>query len=134
MCHSSAPRNGTAGFTLIEALVALSIVAIALSSIGALIATTVRGTRAIEAKLARLGAARAVMTALPGRDQLASGNLWGDFAGHTWRIDVSPFATTNISLQSRALWVPQTIVVTVQSPAAAAMQISTVRLRRRDGQ
>ena len=43
--------NGAAGFTLIEALVALAIVATVLGSIGAVIATTVKGTRGIDQRL-----------------------------------------------------------------------------------
>ena len=41
-------RRAVAGFTLIEVLVALSVVAVALAAIGSLIATTVRGTRSID--------------------------------------------------------------------------------------
>lgn len=134
MCDSHGAEQGNAGFTLIEALVALSIVAIALSSIGALIASTVRGTRALEAKLIRLSTAKTVMAVLPARNSLASGRLWGDIGGNNWQIDVSPFVTSNMPLYRGALWVPQTIVVTVQNANAAEMQISTVRLRRRDGQ
>jgi len=47
-----------AGFTLIEALVALAIVAVALTSIGSLVATSARGAASIEARLTRLEAAR----------------------------------------------------------------------------
>jgi general secretion pathway protein I len=132
--RSTAHEDATAGFTLIEALVALSIVAIAMASLGSLIASTARGVRSIDGHLTRLETARAVMTALPDRDQLAPGALSGSIAGHPWRIEVSPFGTPISDQKSPAQWVPQIVVMTVQSSNGAAMQISTVRLQQRDGQ
>jgi general secretion pathway protein I len=133
LCRSSPLKRPADGFTLIEVLVALSILAIALASIGGLIASSVRGTRSIETHLTRLETARAIITALPDRDQLVPGNFSGEIAGHPWRIDVLPFAASNFIPQPRARWEPQTVVVTVTSPTGAAMKISTVRLQRREG-
>ena len=65
--------NGTKGFTLIEALVALAIIAAVLSSIGAVIGVTVKGTRAIDQRLALTGAAETVFAALPDRKALKPG-------------------------------------------------------------
>ncbi len=132
MCRSTTANCTTAGFTLIEALVALAIVAASLSSIAALIATTVRGTRSIEGHLTELETARAITTALPDRDQLVPGNLSGETAGHRWRIDVSPFNAANLSVQ-QPTWEPRTVVVTVTSPAGGVLQINTIRLQRRAG-
>jgi general secretion pathway protein I len=117
---------------LIEVLVALSIIAIVFASIGGLVATSVRGTRSIEAHLIRLETARAIMTALPDRDQLVPGTFTGESAGLPWRLDVLPFATNTQLSQPSARWIPQAIVVTVQSPSGATMNISTVRLWRGD--
>lgn len=133
MCPSNASEGGTLGFTLIEALIALSIVAVVLSSIGSLIATTVAGTRAAEAKVSRLGAAQSVMAALPDRNKLATGTQRGMMDGHEWRVDVSPFTTRNPRLQATAQWFPQTLVMTIRSPGAGALEVSTVRLQRREG-
>ena len=87
MSRSTTPERTTAGFTLIEVLVALSIVAISLSPIVGLIAATVRGTRSIERHLAQLEIARTVTTALPNRDQLVVGSLSGEIAAQRWRVD-----------------------------------------------
>jgi general secretion pathway protein I len=125
-------EHGSAGFTLIESLVALSIVAIALSSIGALVASMVKGARAVEGKLDRLAAVRTVLGALPDRDQLALGTRSGDLAGHRWRLDVSQFTSNGVSLQQRTAWIPELVTITVDSASAGAMQISTVRLRRQE--
>ena len=133
MWRSIEPRRTTAGFTLIEVLVALSIVATTLASIGALIASTARGTRSIETHLNRLEIARAIMTAIPDRDQLTPGNFSGEMAGHPWRVDVLPFVSNNMESQNDTLWAPQTVIMTVRSPTGAAMQVSTVRIQRRGG-
>ena len=45
-------QRGNAGFTLIEVLVALAVVAASLAAIGTLIATSVRGARAVEQHVA----------------------------------------------------------------------------------
>ena len=132
MCHSTAPRDATAGFTLLEVLVALSVVAVGLASIGALVASSVRGVHSIESRLPRLETARAIMAALPDRDQLPSGILMGEIANHPWRIDVSPFAASDIGLPQSVDWVPKSIVVTVSSPTGAEMKISTINLVRGD--
>src|SRR5215813_12469722 len=88
-------RNGSRrharGFTLIEVLVALSVVAISLAAIGSLIAVTTRGARAVGLHLTLVETARAIITGLPDRDQLEFGNLAGESAGHRWRVDVLPF-------------------------------------------
>jgi general secretion pathway protein I len=126
----STALKDAAGFSLIEALVALAIVAIAMASIGSLIASTARGVRSVETHLTRLETARAVMAALPGRDHLAVGVISGMIAGHAWRVTVSPFVTEDVGRKPPPQWVPQTVVVTVESPRGAAMRISTIRLKR----
>ena len=132
MCNATHPRVATAGFTLLEALVALSIVAIGLASVGGLVANSIRGVGSIERHLTRLETARAVLAALPDRDQLAPGTLSGELAGQPWHVDVSAFAT-DIALQPNARWIPQAVVVTIASPSGGTLKISTVSLRRSKG-
>jgi general secretion pathway protein I len=129
----SKQRQDSAGFTIIEALVALAVVAASLAAIGSLIATSIRGTRSVEQHVALVETARAVEAGLPSRDELAPGNLSGELAGHRWRVDVSPFAAGGIDSGLPASWVPQTVVITVRSPSGAVLQLNTVRLRRRSG-
>ncbi|MEA2991488.1 MAG: ral secretion pathway protein [Alphaproteobacteria bacterium] len=131
MSHSTSSDRDNAGFTLIEVLVALSVVAVSLVAIGSLIATTVRGTRSIDQHLALIETARAIETALPERDQLVIGNLSGESSGHRWRVDVLPFISNFVDPRNAPSWVPQTVVVTVQSPSGSIFQIDTVRLRKR---
>jgi general secretion pathway protein I len=121
--------RGTEGFTLIEVLVALSVVAVTLSAIGSLIAVTIRGARSVSGHLALVETARAIMTGLPERGELGPGNFSGEAAGHRWRVDVLPFYADFVDPQ-KTDWVPQTVVVRVQSPSGPILQINTVRLRR----
>jgi general secretion pathway protein I len=121
--------DGTAGFTLIEALVALAIVAAVLSSIGAVIATTVKGTRSIDQRLALTGTAETLMAALPARNLLKPGRQSGELAGHRWRIDVAPM---NMAEASDAPQKPRFVALAVnmqlQAPGGPAIQVTTVRL------
>jgi general secretion pathway protein I len=121
--------DDAAGFTLIEALVALAIVAAVLSSIGAVIATTVKGTRAIGQRLALAGTAETLLAALPARTLLTPGRQSGETAGHRWRIDVSPM---NVAVASDAhqtgRFTPLAVNIRLQATGGSGMQITTVRL------
>jgi general secretion pathway protein I len=134
LSRSNAVECGAAGFTLIEALVALAIVGLALASLSTLIGTTTRGTRAIETHWRRLEIAREILTALPSRDQLAPGKYWGEDSGNDWRIDVSPFQGAGVVADARSAWTPEEVTVTVKPPMGPAIQISSIRLRHRDQQ
>jgi general secretion pathway protein I len=125
-------RRSTSGFTLIEVLVALAIIAVCLVSIGSVIGTTVRGTRALERHVALIETARAIETGLPDRSQLHPGTLTGDYSGYRWRVDVSPFADGALVSSPSSHFVPQAVVITVTSPSGASVRIDTVRLRRKD--
>ena len=121
--------DGVAGFTLIEALVALAIIAAVLSSIGAVIATMVKGTRSIEQRLALTGAAETLLAELPARNLLKPGRQSGELAGHRWRIDVSPMniADAGAAPQDQH-FVPLAVVMRLQAPGGPAIQFTIVRL------
>ena len=110
-------------------LVALSVVAVSLSAIGSLIAVTMRGARSVGGHLALVETARSIITGLPDRGELGPGSFSGEAAGHRWRVDVLPFYADFVDPQETD-WMPQTVVVRVQSPSGPILQINTVRLRR----
>jgi general secretion pathway protein I len=128
---SCEPDRAVAGFTLIEVVVALALVAVALTAIGSLIATTIRGTRSIDQHLSLAETARAIEAALPGRDELKPGTSTGEMAGYRWRLDVLPFTASFVDPRLPSPWMPQTVVITVQAPGGPVLQINTVRLQRR---
>ena len=118
-----------AGFTLIEVLVALAIVAAVLSSIGAVIATSVKGTRSIDQRLALTGAAETLLAELPARNLLKTGRQSGELAGHRWRIDVSPMNTSVADdAPQNPRFVPLAVTLRLQAPDGPAIQLTTVRL------
>ncbi len=123
-------RRGRAGFTIIEALVALAIVVMSLAAIGSVIATTARGIRSIEQHVALVETARAVEAGMPDRDQLDVGEMSGELAGNRWSVDVSPYLGGGIEAGRSSLWTPQAVVITVRSPSGAVLRISSLRLRR----
>jgi general secretion pathway protein I len=120
--------RGIAGFTLIEALVALAIIAAVLSSIGGVIATTVKGTRSIDQRLALTGAAETLLAALPARDLLKPGRQSGELAGHRWWIDIAPLDLAEQEVPQTSPFVPLAVNMRLQARGGPAIQITTVRL------
>lgn len=115
------------GFTLIEALVALAIIAAVLSSIGAVIGTTAKGTRTIGQRLALTGAAETAFAGLPARNALKPGRQSGERAGHRWRLDVAPLNVAAAEAPE-VRFVPLAVNLRMQTPGGPAVQITTVRL------
>ena len=74
MSRSTNPEAGaTAGFTLIETLVALGVMAAGLAAIGALANSSLRAGLYTERRLAEIDSARKIMAGLPKRDALPFG-------------------------------------------------------------
>ncbi len=124
-------RARTAGFTIIEVLVAIAVVAISLTAIGALTGVTTRGVRSVEQHVALVEAARTLMASLPPRTQLSAGEITGDLYGNRWRMGVAPFFAGAGTAAAESPWIPEAISIRVQSPSGAAMTLETVRLQRK---
>lgn len=118
-----------AGFTLIEVVVALAVIAITLTAIGAVAATSARGTRTLEQHLALVETTRIVEATLPRNPQASLDGLSGEILGHRWRIAVAPFVGSGIYQPPDSSWIPQTVVVRVRSPSGAVYGFETVRLQ-----
>ena len=129
--HGAARADGCAGFTLIEAVVALAVVAITLTAIGAVATTSARGTRSLEQHLALVETTRIVAATLPKDEQVALDGLSGEILGHRWRIALAPFVGSGINQIPDSPWIPLTVVVRVRSPSGAVYGFETVRLQRR---
>jgi general secretion pathway protein I len=120
--------DGEEGFTLIEALVALAIIAAVLSTIGSVIGTTVRGTRTIDQRLSLIGAAETLLATLPARNLLKPGRQSGELSGHRWRIDVAPLNLAPEDVPQTSRFVPLAVNMRMQAPGGPAIQVTTVRL------
>jgi len=119
-----------AGFTLIEALVALAVVAITLAAIGSLIGGNIHATRSLDQRLALVETTRTILTGLPDRAQLKPGNLSGEIADRRWRLDVMPFEADFVDPRLATPWFPEAVILRVRSPTGEILRIDTVRLRR----
>ena len=89
-CSTDGP---TAGFTIIEALVALAVVAITVVAIGSVMASTARGTRQLEDHVALVQAANNILwEGLPARSGPVSPVLSGQMMDNNWRSDIEPLS------------------------------------------
>lgn len=133
MSRSSRKRSGSGGFTLIEVLVALAVVAASLTAIGGVVAVSMRGAQSIDQRLQFRETLRALVTSLPDRRDLAAGTATGVAAGFRWRLEIAPFVATFVDPKAQTQWQPEAVVITVRSPSGQQLQINTIRLRRRPG-
>jgi general secretion pathway protein I len=117
------PFSGEAGFTLIEALVALAIVATALASIGGIVASVSKGTRSVSQRVALAAAAESLLTELPVRNLLVPGRQSGQKDGNSWNVDITPIASG-----TTGRWAPLRVVLDLRAPTGMAMKFTTVRL------
>ena len=131
MCGVARSKIGdeNAGFTILEVLIAIAVVTISLTAIGALTGVTTRGVRSLEQHVALVETTRTVVASLPSRTQLSSGEVTGELYGSRWRMGVSPFFAAALIPDSP--WVPATISIRVQSPSGAVLNLETVRLQPR---
>ncbi len=121
-----------AGFTVIEALIALAIVSVVLASIGSLVATNVQSTRHLEQHVALMETARLVASSLPRQGEPLPSNIAGKLAGFAWQMRASPFSGQG-PVVSKSAFVPELIELKVRSPSGATVSLQTIRLQSRSG-
>jgi general secretion pathway protein I len=119
-----------AGFTLIEAVVALAVVATVLASIGSLIAVTRTGTRTLEQRVALTEALRLVSATLPPAEKWAGSELSGNSLDFAWRVEALPFFDQD-PIGSPSIWIPERVVVQMRAPSGAVSSVETIQLVRR---
>ena len=129
MCRQPRPDIGdkNAGFTILEVLIAIAVVATVLTAIGALTGATTRGIRTLEQHVVVVETARSVLASLQSSTPLSSTETAGELFGNRWRIGISPYAVGPVMPDSQ--WVPATVTVRVQSPSGATLNVETVRLQ-----
>lgn len=124
-------RSSEAGFTMIEAVVALALVSIVLAAIGSLVATNVRGAQRLEQHTALMQTARLIASRLPQEGQPLPTELAGREAGYRWQMRISTFVDADTAVPDSP-FVPRRIELRVQSPTGAIVSLETVRLQYRD--
>ncbi|HET7886506.1 MAG TPA: type II secretion system protein [Bradyrhizobium sp.] len=126
----AAPIDGrTSGFTILEVLIALAVVAVSIVAIGSVMSTNVRGVRSLEQHVTLMQAVRAIMaTEVPSREKIGFGTWSGRTNDHQWRIDVSPLGEEWAATDSDVAWIPALVRVQVRSPSGAVTDLKTVRL------
>ena len=125
-----------AGFTLVEQLVVITIIAITLAAIGSLVGSTSRGTRQVEQRMLLVQAANSLLAnAMPSRDSLAVTEIKGEYFDHRWAMKFSPVqAESGIAAPASVRWVPMRVDLRVQGPSGASTRLQTIRLQRAPGQ
>ena len=124
--------SGEAGFTMIEAVVALALVTIVLAAIGTLVATNSRGAAKLEQHAALVDAARLVVSTLPRAGAPLPEVLAGRVAAHRWQMRVTPFLD-DVPVVPESRFIPERVELRVQSPSGAIVSFETVRLQSRSG-
>jgi len=118
-----------AGFTIIEVLIALAVVAVSVVAIGSVMSTNVRGVRSLEQHVTLTQTARSIMaTEIPPRAELGLGVLSGHANDYRWKIDIGPLGEKWTVPGPEVAWIPRPVRVQVRSPTGAVSDIKTVRL------
>ena len=130
------PTDGRdAGFTIIEVLIALAVVAVSIVAIGSVMSTNVRGVRLLEQHVTLMQTARTVMTVgIPPRAELGPAELSGRIDGYKWTIDVGPLGEGWDVPGADFAWIPALVKIRVRSASGAETDLRTVRLMRRPPQ
>ena len=121
---------GARGFTLIEALVALALLAAGLAAIGRLGYGALAAARRAENRLELISAARAALTALPDRRASRDGVSSGQIFASRWRLAAAPFRDVASGGPADSGWIPQILELNVGDGAGGSLTVQTVRLRR----
>jgi general secretion pathway protein I len=124
-----------AGFTIIEVLIALAIVAVSIVAIGQVMSTNASGVRRLEDHVALVQTAQLVLaTEIPARSALAPGSLTGRTGDISWRIDISAVGGDWTVDDADVRWLPELVKLRVRAPSGASVDLETVRLMPRPKQ
>ncbi len=128
-------RRGEAGFTLVEAIVALAIAVTSLAAFYRIYGLGWRGVRAAQTETQALGVARNRLALAGIAEPLAEGISSGETNGLSWTTEIKPYESetidTPLSFEPAAWWV----VVRVSWPGdrrgtMRSLELTTIKLAR----
>ncbi len=128
-------RHRSAGFALIEVLVAAAVAAVILTLLLRSFVTTWSGINIVREEVDSMLVARAVLTALAPRNNLSPGMQNGVTGRYSWTVSVSKSPTapaTNAAAvepaNSNDNWTLYRIAIAVDAPSGRRMILETLRL------
>jgi type II secretion system protein I len=127
-CATQPVRCASNGFTLIEALAAIVILALALSALLSAHDTGLRGATAIDDHLLARTLAQSVL-AQRSLDRAPQAPSQGRSGRFTWTVSIAPYAGAVGTLhQQPGHWMLHELTVTVAWPPRRQIRLSTLRL------
>jgi prepilin-type N-terminal cleavage/methylation domain-containing protein len=122
--------SSTAGFTLLEVLVALAACGAIIAAIAPAFSANARNARLAESRIALAAAERSLLDILPARDKLTDGVARGVINGVDWRMRVTSLPHEVEEGQAPVPWIAYSIVVDFSTRDGMTSRIETVRLGR----
>ena len=121
-------RSRQAGFTLLEALVALAVLLVFASAVGPHLSQARRIMANAGGRVAAQVLLRSLLNAPFDRSSSARASQEGETSGLHWRIDTEPAAA--VSAQDQANWSAFRVVASVTWAPGQAIVAETIRLRK----
>jgi general secretion pathway protein I len=122
-------ERGKAGFTLLEALIAITVLALSLSALLSLYSTGLRGVAAIDGNMRARLLAQSVMAEMSHERASRPGKVQGRSDQFTWTLTVAPYDEPERG-QQRSPWTLHHLVVTVSWPHGRQIELQTLRMLR----
>ncbi|MEI6413714.1 MAG: prepilin-type N-terminal cleavage/methylation domain-containing protein [Pseudomonadota bacterium] len=127
---NSGSRSPTAGFSLLEVLVALSILALSLGVILAIFSKALLGARLSESYTYATALAEARLAAAGNATPLAAGQLGGQEAGYVWQVQTAPYELPDMALKSNlAGFLVQVTVMWTDGGRARQVTLRTLKVQ-----
>src|SRR5262245_39530224 len=129
--HPSASRSdasGAAGFTLLEALIAIVILALSLSALLQAYGTGLRGVAKIDDHLRARLLAQSVMAELSHDRRLRPGSVQGRQDKFVWTLSVTRFDDGETPAQQPNPWTLHRLALTVSWPEGRRIELQTLRM------
>jgi prepilin-type N-terminal cleavage/methylation domain-containing protein len=129
-------RKRTAGFALIEVLVAVAVAAVILTALLRAFVTTWTGINAVREETEAMLIARALVSTAAPRDNTVEANQRGDMGRYSWSIavqkapTVAPPVDADADAATAITWTLFRIVVVVRAPSGRSTSLETLRLSR----